>query len=990
MTARTAYRTVPDGPILPVEIPQTNRPLSYDAGAAFESVAALSRDPVFVLGIGGEVFYANPAARATFDLEPDDTRLFLSDLTLRFPLLAPLETLCRRAAAHFETISDRVDPFTFTVAPQMTDRGACLALTVTIQVAGPDGELLAAGLQSRVHEQAATLAALRKEIEEAESRLGMAVEATGLGTWTADLRLPVQISWSDQMRAIYGIDSNRVITPELSLALVHPDDRADVESALKKSLDPRGDGRFVAEHRVARPDGSVSWVLSWARCEFEGPPERCLPVRMAGFALDITDRTRAETERARLVAQIDMDQALLRAVVDQMPTGVIVAEAPSGKIILANAEVERSFGQPTLPTARTEQYRHWRGFHPNGVPYEARDWPLARTLQTGRPVLNQEITVERPDGDQRVIAVSSSPIVDLEGHVSAVVVVDHDITERKRIESMMLRYARRQEALASLSNAALAGGDLLPLFARASVLVRETMGLDYSFVAERLSDDSCCVVRASSGWPEAPDGTALSCPMPGMDQECLCADEPRVLGDMTGDLRCECVGFLAENRVKAGIVVPIRSVDRRFGTLGIFSRSPRSFTVDEIGFLSSVSNVLAMTIQRRREEDLEARKSAAIVRTLDAIGDRPGLESILVNVLEHLRELLRCSSTGFWLYDRTTHAMTLHLTVTDSGVVHGPEPGHPGASGPVSVEKLPAWPKLRQSKDPLWIDMETEPEMPFRDWYLSQGFVAALIIPMLLGDETIGWIVARSSHHRRFASEQVTVAQALAQQAALAIYMERLADQGRRAAVLDERNRMAREIHDTLAQGFTGIALQLEAARHALGKNTDEAREMIAQARDLARQNLAEARRSVWALRPQLLEEGGLPEAFRRAVDTVTRGTGVEARFQLHGTPRPLSEEVEHDTLRIGIEAVTNAVKHSGGSAVEIDLTYDSAALRLSIEDDGAGFDPNQVAEGSFGMTSMRERAGRLGGALEICARPGRGARVNLEVSLPSKAETTG
>lgn len=962
----------------------------YDAGAAFEQVAAMCRDYVVVAGVDGTVLYANPAAQTAFDLDRDCPGLPLSALSLRFPILGPLESLCHRAAADRRALSERIDPFTVTLAPLAGPDGGCEALIITVQIAGPSGELLTAGLQSRVAEQNAALRAARSELAETESRLRMAIEATGLGAWGAELRPSVRIDWSDQMRALYGIAPGEEITLERILAAIHPEDRADVETALEKSLDPRGDGKFAAEHRVCRQDGSVAWVLNWACCVFEGPPRRRRPIRLAGFALDVTDRAGAERERARLVEQIDMDRALLRAVVDQMPAGVIVAEAPSGRILLANAEVERSFGQPTLPAPRTEQYRHWNGVHPNGAPYELEDWPLARTLATGRAVLNQEVVVERPGGEQRVIAVSSSPIVDGAGSVSAVVVVDHDITEQKRIESMMLRYARRQEALASLSNAALAGGDIAPLYARAALLIRETLGVELSFIAERLSDESRCVVRASAGWPEPLEGIELSCPRPGSERDCLCSDEPRVLGDMAGDIRCDCVEFLSNNRVEAGVVVPIRSVDRRFGTLGVFSRDKRSFTVDEIGFLSSVANVVAMAIQRRREEELEARKSAAILRTLNTIGDRPGLESILVNVLAHLKELLRCRSAGFWLYDRTTHAMSLHLTVTDRGVVRGAEPGHPGEGGPISVEQLPAWPKLRQSRQPLWIELEERSDMPFRDWYLSQGIVAALIIPMLLGEETVGWIVARCDNSNRFAAEELTVAQSLAQQAALAIYMERLAEQGRRAAVLEERNRMAREIHDTLAQGFTGIALQLEAARHALGKSVEDAREIIATARDLARQNLAEARRSVWALRPQLLEGAGLPEAFQQALETVTRGTGMEARFHLHGTPRILPGDVEHDTLRIGIEAVTNAVKHSGGSAVDVDLTYDTWSVRLSVRDDGAGFDPARVTEGSFGITSMRERAGRLGGTLHIVSSPGRSTRIDLNVSLLAQAEVSG
>jgi PAS domain S-box-containing protein len=968
--------TLEIGPASPAPIRQ------YDAGAAFEHVAAMCRDYVLVVGVDGRILYVNPAAQIAFNLDRDPIGPVLASLSIRFPLLGPLETLCQQAAGEHRVVAERIDPFTFTVAPLNGADDACQALSITIQIAGPNGELLTAGLQSRVQEQAAALAAARQELHYTESRFRMAVEATGIGTWSQDLFPEVHSYWSDQMYAIYDVAKGQEVTSDICIGYIHLDDRADVDAALKRSFDPNGDGRYVAEFRICRKNGSVVSVLSWGKCEFDASSGSRRPVRIVGFTLDVTDRARAETERARLMAQIDKDQALLRAVVDQMPAGVLVAEAPSGRIVLSNAEAERAFGQPTMSAIRTDQYQALKATHTTGRPYVPADWPLARTLKTGRPVLNQEVMIESPDGEQRAIAMSSSPVVDASGNMSAVVVVDHDITDRKRIEQVGLRFARRQEALASLSNAALMGGDMTPLFAAAAEVIRDTIGADFSVVAERTSDESACVVRASAGWPKPVNGAPLGCPCAAMDPDCLCADEPRVVGDMVGDFRAGGTGLLAKNKVVAGVVLAIRSVDRRFGTLGAFSQTERSFTVDEIGFLSSVANVLAMTMQRQRDEELEARKAAAIVRTLNTMGARAGLESMLVNVLEHLKHVMRCHSVAFWHYDRNTHAVTLNLTVTDQCTVRGAEPGHPTGSDSTSVEQVPMWPRLRQSKDPIWFDLTKEPDAPNRDWYLGQGVVGGLVLPMLLGDELIGWTVARSTSPKRFPAEDIRVAQALVQQAAIAVYMERLAEQGRRAAVLEERNRMAREIHDTLAQGFTAIALQLETARISLDRGRGDVRDIIAKTRDLARQNLAEARRSVWALKPQLLEDGGLPDAFRGALATVTRGTSVAARFELHGSPRNLPEEVEQDTLRIGIEAATNSVKHSGASTVHVDLTYGARELRLKVRDNGAGFDMERVTDGSFGMTSMRQRAVRLGGKIEIVSAPGKGTELELKYPL--------
>ncbi|MFB2893797.1 histidine kinase [Aerosakkonemataceae cyanobacterium BLCC-F50] len=199
------------------------------------------------------------------------------------------------------------------------------------------------------------------------------------------------------------------------------------------------------------------------------------------------------------------------------------------------------------------------------------------------------------------------------------------------------------------------------------------------------------------------------------------------------------------------------------------------------------------------------------------------------------------------------------------------------------------------------------------------------------------------------------------------------------ASILEERNRMAREIHDSLAQAFTGIIIQLGAASRVMGGVSPEAIEHINTVRDLARYGLAEARRSVAALRPQLLEEGDLGCALSRLATQMSSNTNTQILFEVIGTTYSLPPDVEHNLLRIGQEALTNAFKYAYASEIKIELVYETEQFLLRVRDNGQGFDSASVT-GGFGLLGMTERASRMGAQLTIQSQPKQGTSV--EVSL--------
>jgi signal transduction histidine kinase/ligand-binding sensor domain-containing protein len=215
-------------------------------------------------------------------------------------------------------------------------------------------------------------------------------------------------------------------------------------------------------------------------------------------------------------------------------------------------------------------------------------------------------------------------------------------------------------------------------------------------------------------------------------------------------------------------------------------------------------------------------------------------------------------------------------------------------------------------------------------------------------------------------------------------------------AVLGERNRIAREIHDTLAQGYVGISVQLEVLTELLRMNkTEAAAKHLDLTRGFVREGLADARQSIWALRSHDSGETTLPVKLRRIVEQA--GTNdLEAKFSIFGAYRELPPGTEREILRVAQEAIHNVKKHAGAKELTVQLEYGPAKIALEVRDDGRGFEVNKEFEavlerdgpGHYGLTGMRERAAAIGGKLEMTSEPGTGTTVRLEV--PAKRETQG
>jgi signal transduction histidine kinase len=206
-----------------------------------------------------------------------------------------------------------------------------------------------------------------------------------------------------------------------------------------------------------------------------------------------------------------------------------------------------------------------------------------------------------------------------------------------------------------------------------------------------------------------------------------------------------------------------------------------------------------------------------------------------------------------------------------------------------------------------------------------------------------------------------------------------LAEANREAGMLAERQRLAGEIHDTIAQGCTSIVMLIQAAGSEIGRDAAAARRHLALAEETARENLAEARALVTALAPAQLDGGKLDDALRRLANQAAAQLGGGADFEVGGSPRPLATTAEVMLLRVCQEALANVRKHASARRAWVRLSYDPDEVRLEIGDDGSGFDPAR-SNGGYGLRGMRARVAQAGGSLTVRSAPGAGTSVRVEV----------
>jgi len=439
-------------------------------------------------------------------------------------------------------------------------------------------------------------------------------------------------------------------------------------------------------------------------------------------------------------------------------------------------------------------------------------------------------------------------------------------------------------------------------------------------------------------------------------------------------------------------------------------------TVEFVGAVMDITERAKAQEALRASEHLARGQLDALTRTLDALAQESDPDRLLEHVLRTIVEQTKAHSVAAWSRNEDGASIDL-IAVIEAGRFQKRENAtEPTARISMRVQSHPVWREVLRTgqhgvmedidqesarmcvgsgADAVWhcvpADIDPDPGMALLMNHLrGMGVRVVLFVPLLIAGKTAGIIAVRFQEKRVFHREEIELSRALAHQAMLAIELMRLSQQSRQSAVIGERNRLAREIHDTLAQGFTGNIMQLEAAKGATVQgDMAEAVNRIERASELARSSLGEARRSVRALRPRSLRSGHLFVALDELLKRMTDGTDLSAEFQPEGDERSIPADFEEGLLRITQEALTNAVKHAGARNFRATLNVDANRIQLRLVDDGRGFDPQEEHEG-FGLIGMKERVERMGGEFLIRAKPGVGTEILVELKHPSalKPET--
>ena len=281
-------------------------------------------------------------------------------------------------------------------------------------------------------------------------------------------------------------------------------------------------------------------------------------------------------------------------------------------------------------------------------------------------------------------------------------------------------------------------------------------------------------------------------------------------------------------------------------------------------------------------------------------------------------------------------------------------------------------------------DEDRAPELPDES---ATADGSRLVLPLVSRGAQIGLLELRERSAARFGREDIRLLRPFADAAAIAIENARLYEQAHLSATLAERNRLARELHDTIAQGLTATTMQLEAAQRSFERDPVRTRARLVRAHELARETLEDVRHSVWTLASPLVDGQTLHDALAEIVHRFGSRTGVEARYQHIGPVPQLEPVAAGHALRIMEEAIRNVEKHAGATSVLVMSETMPHELRLTVRDDGVGFEPAGLqtqpgAGNGFGIPSLHERARLMGGRLEIASVPGQGTCVSVFVPL--------
>jgi PAS domain S-box-containing protein len=836
-------------------------------------------------------------------------------------------------------------------------------------------------------------------LRQSEERFRRMADAIPEVIWCTALNPEKVLYVSPSFERIWGLKAEALYAnPKLWMESVHPEDRERVKTALERWINGGSIDHQEVEYRILRPNGAIRWIHQRGVLTLN---QEGSPYLASGISTDSTDRKQAEVDAQAHVWFLECMDRINRAIqgtndLEQMMSDVL-------KVVLSIFNCDRAWlVYPCDPEAGS-----WRALMEHVRP----EFPGAFALGVRFPVDSEVAAVFG-----RVRGSSSSVRFGPESNDP----VPLQLAKRFQVQSMI-----GQAIYPKLDKPYMFG---LHQCSYRRVWTDREQRL-FQEVGRRMADAlSTLLVFRSLQTSEAKLEEAQRITHVGhwerdLDSERLTwSNETYRIFGLSPQERSLHLSQLSDmihpddqHIVPAAVAAALRGGPRYDVEYRVIRPG------GEVRFVHSVGEVVADGSGRPRRmfgtvQDITERKQAAealrasehlargqlaaLTSTLDLLAQESDPDNLPKHVVTTILRQMGAHSATIW--ERNGDELNL-LGIIEEGRFNT---GDFTSSLPVLRPAPPLWVEALETAAHILIqDVNKEPSQvllsdgraavwpaqdltePFRGLkarLTAQGVTGLLVSPMMFAGHLAGIIGIRFTGMRVFGPEEIELTQALAHQAMLAVQLMRLSQQSRQAAVEAERNRMARDIHDTLAQGFTGVIVQLEAAADASSKGlARETEDHLRRAADLAREGLGEARRSVRAIRPRALEDSTLCNALEDLIRKLTEGAMMRGEFRVHGEPHTLPAGWDENLLRIGQEILTNALRHAQATEFKARLCFTPTEIRLELRDNGRGFDPTNRSEG-FGLIGIKERVESLGGQFTVQSEIGKGTTALVVVPLPN------
>ena len=690
-------------------------------------------------------------------------------------------------------------------------------------------------------------------------------------------------------------------------------------------------------------------------------------------------RDELEIKVAERTAVACASEKKLRDLIETIPAMAFVTR-PDG----ANEFVSRQWIEFSGFSSAESAGAGWAAsIHPDDLEQHAAKWRAA--CASGEP-FESESRHRDVHGNYRWLLVRAVPLRNEQGEIRKWYGTAIDIEDRKRAEALLAGEKRLLEMIATgvpfkeIANALCQIIEQQRPGTLASVLLLNCDGVHLDVIAGP---------NLPGGWDRQMEQLPIG-PCAGSCGTAAYRGSPVIVSDIATDPLWD----LPEHRaaalshgLRASWSNPVLSWKGDvLGTFCMYYRDSRSPTPEDLELIEVATHLVRVAIERdRAEQALRASEQLArshvdvMMRSLDVLATEAAPEKFIGEMLRTIGQHLRAHRVLLWLRNQRDDSLRLHLIIeNDQQVAH--DPHHPFVRNPHAWRNSAFIQEMLFTKSPavcddIAHDSRLNPEI--REYLTRKGAKRFMTVPMFVTGEIRGFIGIQHRQQCAYRADQIELAQALAHHVMMAAHGQDLIEQQREAAILKERTRMARDIHDTLAQGFTGVIVQMEAAEEALlEEDSEHAIGHVHRARELARESLREARRSVHALRPQALEKAPFADALEAIIKNTAAGTALRTEFRITGKPRELAPLVEENLLHIGQEALTNSLKHAHATKFQAQLSFNPDAVYLELQDNGDGFNVGNSNGGGFGLIGMKERAEQIGATVDVSSKPGAGTSI--------------